>query len=157
MKFTEPSIRLRLLSLLLCLLALGSAQQVRAAQDKALKSNSISLQQAENLISESGIKMQINQIPDALIQAGRQQSGPAATFIQPLMKSMQTVFVPEGERGERGREEGVRRVDEGAKEEREEGKGEGPDGFFWTGRREEKGGAEGEGRRGEEGGESREE
>ncbi|MGB3622180.1 hypothetical protein FT643_06350 [Ketobacter sp. MCCC 1A13808] len=66
-----------------------------AAPSEQIKVNPDSLKQAEKLITASGIEVQINQIPAALIQAGRQQAGPAASFIQPLMQSMQNVFVPD--------------------------------------------------------------
>lgn len=51
--------------------------------------------QARQLINAAGIELQIQQIPKALGQAGHQQSGPAATFIQPMMQTLQSVFVPE--------------------------------------------------------------
>ncbi len=65
------------------------------AMNSGAESNQPSAKQVEALIQSSGLEMQINQIPMALQQAGRSQSGPASAFVQPLMTNLLTVFKPE--------------------------------------------------------------
>lgn len=81
-------VRLLTLTIVSLWTLLATAQLAAANIDKLEK-------RTDELIEASGHDLHIKQIPLALQQAARQQSGPASAFVRPLMSAMGKVFDPD--------------------------------------------------------------